>query len=279
MALTSLSGGEGTRVKRPGFPASRTETRRRWLVPLWVVLLALLGCGDVTDGSNGEPDPEPYAHDLAPGASAGDFLSSADFDRLVVEVQYVAGFRPTDAALQDLQTFLNARLNKPGGIELRLAAPLRIPTVATYSADDARALERQHRTLYTHGTTIAAYLLLLNGEYAGGANVLGIAYNNTSMALFIEKISQYTGGPLEPSQATVEATVANHEFGHLLGLVNSGSPMQTEHQDEPNGQHCDNENCLMHYSVRLTDFISNLLGGMPQLDQNCLDDLRANGGR
>lgn len=32
----------------------------------------------------------------------------------------------------------------------------------------------------------------------------------------------------------------------------------------------------MHYSVRLTDFISNLLGGMPQLDQNCLDDLQAN---
>lgn len=251
----------------------------RWLVLVAAVFLALSGCGDVTDGSNGEPDPGPYAHDRAPGASAGDLLSATEFDRLVVQVQYVAGFRPTDAGLQDLEAFLNARLNKPGGIEVRVGAPLQISTQARYSADDARALERQHRTVYTNGTTIAAYLLFLNGEYAGGANVLGVAYNNTSMAVFIEKISQYTGGPLEPSQATVEATVANHEFGHLLGLVNNGSPMQTEHQDEPNGQHCDNENCLMHYSVRLTDFISNLLGGMPQLDQNCLDDLRANGGK
>lgn len=247
------------------------------LVLLPAILFALSGCGDDVTGSNGEADP--YAHDLAPGASASDFLSGNDFDRLVVEVQYVAGFRPTDAALQDLATFLNDRLNKPGGIDVQLGAPLQIQNRASYSADDARALEQQHRTAYTEGTTIAAYLLLLDGEYAGGSNVLGIAYNNTSMAVFIEQIGQHTGGPLEPSQETVEATVANHEFGHLLGLVNNGSAMQNEHQDEPNGQHCDNEDCLMHYSVRLSDFISNLLGGMPQLDQNCLDDLQANGGR
>lgn len=240
-------------------------------------LLALPGCGDVTAGSNG--DPEPYAHDLAPGASANDFLAGTEFTGLVVQVQYVAGFRPTDAALQDLQTFLNARLKKPGRIEIRLDAPLQIQSKPSHSADEVRALEDQHRTVYTEGSTIAAYLLFLDGEFAGGANVLGIAYNNTSMAVFIEQIAQHTGGPLEPSAETVEATVANHEFGHLLGLVNNGSPMQTEHQDEPNGNHCDNENCLMHYSVRLSDFLSNLLGGMPQLDQNCLNDLGANGGK
>lgn len=240
-------------------------------------LLVLSGCGDVTNGSNGEP--EPYAHDLAPGASANDFLAATEFDRLVVQVQYVAGHRPTDQALQDLQTFLNARLNKPGGIEIRLGAALQIQNQPSYSADDVRALEEQHRTEFTEGKTIAAYLLFLDGEYAGGANVLGIAYHNTSMAVFIEQIAQHTGGPLEPSQETVEATVANHEFGHLLGLVNNGSPMQTEHQDEPNGNHCDNEDCLMHYSVRLSDFIANLLGGMPQLDPNCLNDLQANGGK
>jgi predicted Zn-dependent protease len=248
-----------------------------WRLSLLPAALAVLAaCG--SDTSNAEPDPEPYAHDLAPGASAGDFLSGGDFDRLVVEVQYVAGFRPTDAALEALQTFLSARLHKPGGIEVRLGAAVPAPNQASYSADDARALEEQHRTRYTEGTTIAAYLLFLDGEYAGGSNVLGIAYNNTSMAVFIEKISQHTGGPLEPSQETVEATVANHEFGHLLGLVNNGSPMQAEHQDEPNGSHCDNEDCLMHYSVRLSDFIANLLGGLPQLDQNCLNDLAANGG-
>ena len=251
------------------------------LLVLSALALSLAACGDdgITDNPNGNGEPEPYAHDLAAGAAANDFLSGTEFDRLVVQVHYVAGFRPTDAALDELEAFLNARLNKPAGVEIQLGAALEIPSQATYSTADVRALEQQHRTVYTEGTTMAAYLLFLDGEFAGGANVLGIAYNNTSMAVFVERIGEFTGGALQPSQETVEATVANHEFGHLLGLVNIGSPMQTDHHDEANGPHCDNEDCLMHYSVRLTDFISNLTGGIPSLDQNCIDDLRANGGK
>jgi len=248
--------------------------RGLWHLGFLSALAVLSGCGD----GNG-PGSGNFAHDLAPGASARDFLTGARFDRLVVDVRYVAGFRPTDAALQALGTFLNARLNKPGGIEVRLGAALQGSGRASWSLSDIRALERQHRTVYTSGTTVAAWLVFLDGAYAGGANVLGIAYHNTSMAVFSEQIMQHTGGPLEPAQDVVEATVANHEFGHLLGLVNNGSPMQTEHQDEPNGEHCDDPDCLMHYSVRLSDFISNLLGGMPQLNQQCLDDLRSNGGK
>ena len=245
------------------------------LIRLLLALAVLPACGN--DGNG--PDSGPFSHDLAPGASARAFLTDARYDRLVVEVQYVAGFRPTDAALQALSTFLNARLNKPGGIEVRVGAALPVPGRASWSLSDIRALELQRRTVYTSGTTLAAWMVFLDGAYADGANVLGIAYNNTSMAVFEQKIMDNTGGPLEPAQNVVEATVANHEFGHLLGLVNNGSPMQTEHQDEPNGEHCDDPNCLMHYSVRLSDFVSNLLGGMPQLNQQCLDDLRANGGK
>jgi predicted Zn-dependent protease len=260
---------------------ARFHLRRLRFLVLSGLALSLAACGDdgITETANGNGEPEPYAHDLAAGASAADFLSAAEFDRLVVEVQYVAGFRPTDAALEEPEAFLNARLNKPAGVEIRLGAALEIPSQATYSAADVRSLEQQHRTVYTEGKTIAAYLLFLDGEYAGGSNVLGIAYNNTSMAVFVERIGDFTGGPVQPSQETVEATVANHEFGHLLGLVNIGSAMQTDHHDEANGPHCDNEDCLMHYSVRLTDFISNLTGGIPSLDQNCIDDLQANGGK
>lgn len=247
----------------------------RTLAVLTATVTLLSGCGKDVSGN----DPGTYGHDRAPGASARDFLSAGTFSHLVVEVRYVTGFRPTDAALQNLQAFLNARLNKPGGIEVRLGSALPGPGRATWSDSDIRALERQHRTVFTDGTTIAAWLVFLDGEYAASASVLGIAYNNTSMAVFGEQIMAHTGGALEPTQQVVEVTVANHEFGHLLGLVNNGAAMQAEHQDEPNGEHCDNSNCLMHYSVRLSDFVSNLLGGMPQLDQNCLDDLRANGGK
>jgi hypothetical protein len=239
-----------------------------------------LGCSDAPTGpGTGGSD---YAHDRAVGASAHDLLSADAFVRLVVQVQYVEGAGPTQQGLAHLEAFLNARLNKPGGIEIRRDEdPIGPATGRTYSAADIRALEQEHRTEYTRGDTLAAYLIFVDGEYTQ-ANVLGIAYNNTSTALFGQKIQQNTGGIGQPQRVTVEGTVANHEFGHIMGLVNNGSDMQEPHQD-PNpehGRHCDDSRCLMYYAVRTTDFLANLIGaGPPGLDQNCIDDLRANGGK
>ncbi len=243
--------------------------------------LALAGaCSGDGTGPGGGGTGGPYDHTRAPGASARDLLTSTTYDSLIVEIQNVQGFQPTSQGLQHLRTFLGARLNKPLGIELRVASsPLALQPQATYSAAQVRSLEQQHRTVYTSGRTLATYLVFLNGEFAGSPNVLGIAYNNTSMAIFEEKIVQNTGGLNQPTRATVEGTVANHEFGHIMGLVNNGIAMQTSHQDTQHGEHCDDPNCLMYYAVRTTDFLSNLLGGMPTLDQDCLDDLRAAGGR
>jgi hypothetical protein len=249
---------------------------------LLIALLGPMACGDgVTDPNGNDPDPPgpgEYDHARAPGASAADLLTADVFDRVIVQVQYVQGYEPSAAGLQHLEDFLEARLNKPAGITIQIDAPLPIAGQATYSAAEVRALEADHRTVFTEGTTLAMYALFLDGEFAGSPNVLGVAYNNTSLAIFEETIQAHSGGALEPSVATVEGTVAQHEAGHLLGLVNNGSAMQTEHQDEPNGHHCDDPNCLMYWAVRTTDFIQNLLDGMPQLDQDCLDDLQANGG-
>lgn len=243
------------------------------------------GCADTTSvidpsGNGGGGGAAPYDHDLAPGASAADLLASAEYDRLVVQIHYVDGYAPSATGLQALENFLSARLNKPGGITLLVPQQIEIAQQPTYSAAEIRALEDTHRTVYTEGRTLAAYLLFLDGELEGGPTVLGLAYHNTSMALFQEKIVTNTGGPLEPPQWTVEAAVANHEFGHIMGLVDLGSDMQVEHRDEPHGHHCDDPDCLMYYAVRTTDFLANLTGGdVPDLDQDCLDDLRANGGK
>lgn len=246
-------------------------------------LVALSACGDspTNPGTGPDPDPQPtaYDHARATGASAADLLSGADFDSLVVQVQYVEGHRPTDAGLQALRSFMEARLNKPRGIEIRIEPALQITQQATYSVADVRALEAAHRTAFTQDRTLAIYFIFLNGEFSDQANVLGFAHLNTSMAIFQEKIDEFSGGIGQPSQALVEGVVLKHEIGHNLGLVNNGSTMQVEHQDEPNGKHCDDPDCLMYYAVRTSDFISNLLGGEPELDPDCLDDLQANGGK
>lgn len=262
----------------------RHRLRDRIALAFLTVTVLATGCSEGPAGPGDQPDPpgsDPTAYDHArgPGASAGDFLAGSDYDRLVVQIQYVGSYAPDTQGLAELETFLGDRLNKPLGIQIETPEQIPVTQQATYSSADIRAIEATHRTMYTQGRTLVAYVLWIDGEFDQSSTVLGIAYNNTSMALFAEVIDDNTGGALQPSRTTVEATVAVHEFGHILGLVNNGSAMQVEHQDEPNGHHCDNDNCLMYYAVRTTDFLSNLMGGMPDLDQNCVDDLQANGGR
>lgn len=264
-------------------PRGRRAARSRLrTLAFFAVALVAAACSDAATPTDPDPrpfDPDPYDHARAPGASAADLLSSEDYDSLVVEIQYVEGFRPTDEGLAILETFLGERLNKPRGIEIRVQPALQIQTQASYSAADVRALEEDHRTAFTEESTLAVYFLFLNGEFSAQPNVLGIAHNNTSMAIFEETIQDNTGGLTQPSQSIVEGTVLRHEMGHNLGLVDNGSPMQVDHQDTGHGEHCDDESCLMHYAVRTTDFIANLTGDAPVLDQNCIDDLRANGGK
>ena len=69
-------------------------------------------------------------------------------------------------------------------------------------------------------------------------------------------------------------------MGHILGLVDIGSPMQTNHKDAAHGNHCNNTNCLMYYASETTDVLGFLItGNVPVLDANCRADLTANGGK
>jgi hypothetical protein len=62
--------------------------------------------------------------------------------------------------------------------------------------------------------------------------------------------------------------------------VDIGSPMQTPHSDPEDPAHCNNKDCLMFKSVETTDLLGILLSGKtPELDPNCLSDLKANGGK
>lgn len=264
-------------LSRDPEPVRRTS---RLLRVLLVTCIAVAGActSDATTPTSPDPDPEPYDHTRATGASAADLLSADSYDSLVVQVQYVEGHRPTDQGLATLHDFLTDRLNKPRGISIQVES-ISVASQASYTVEDVVALEQQHRTAFTEGSTLAIHFLFLDGEYGGDANVLGFAYHNTSMVIFQEKIENNTGGTLQPSQSTAEGIVLSHEIGHNLGLVANGSPMQEPHQDEENGKHCDNESCLMYYAVRTLDFIVGLTGDGPVLDQNCIDDLQTNGGR
>lgn len=214
--------------------------------------------------------------------SPNNFLSNTKYDKLIVEIQYVKGFPPTAAAIHNLLGFLQEHVNKSSGISI-VQSEIASPGKSFYTLSDIENIERANRTQNTARKTLTAYLFFADNDYVannGNSKVLGIAYGNSSMVIFEKTIRDFSGGIMQPPVATLETTVMDHEFGHLFGLVNNGTPMQVPHQDAPYGMHCNNKDCLMYYTAETSDIISNIVGGnIPALDGNCIDDLRANGGK
>ncbi len=217
------------------------------------------------------------------GASANDMLSNENFNSIEFELVYVSGMKPSTTTISNFETFLNERLNKSGGINIELKE-IEITNKETYSITEVRTLEDEIRTKYNDGNKLSVFGIFLDGAYdenTDNGSVLGVAYRNTSFVIFEETIKQFSGRALAPSTSVLETTVLNHEFGHLLGLVNAGTTPQSDHQDEVHGRHCTTEDCLMYWTAETGEGLLNSISGgtIPSLDELCIQDLRSNGGK
>lgn len=210
------------------------------------------------------------------------FLSGDKYEKLVVEVVYVEGYAPDAQTITHLQNFLAARLNKPKGIFITQRS-IPSPGYSTITRKDLEQIEKSERTQFTKGKRLAAFVFFANAPYsedAGNNHILGVAYGTTAIGIFEKTVKDFSGGISQPTTFVLEATTLEHEFGHLFGLVDNGTPMQSSHKDEANGPHCTDTHCLMYYQVETTDFLANLMPGqVPEFDAQCLADLRANGGK
>ncbi|MEO7924383.1 MAG: M12 family metallo-peptidase [Chitinophagaceae bacterium] len=243
---------------------------------LFAVIL-FTGCKKSTDYVNNPGAPD-YLHNRPVGASANELLASSKYTSLKVEVQYMTGYQPDAAALNHLQGMLTALVNKPSGINI-ITKEIPASSNLNLSLNEVINIEKNNRTAFTSGSELAIYILYTNGSYTDD-NVLGIAYKNTSSVLFGKKINDNSGGFGQASRTKLVATVAEHEIGHLLGLVDLGSGMQTAHKDAAHGNHCNNSSCLMYYASETSDILGFLItGNIPGLDGNCRADLTANGGK
>ena len=241
-----------------------------------LLFLFTISCSDDdNNNTNNPPDNENYHHESV-GASAEDMVTDESFNSIVVDLVHVEGYAPSEEALNTTKQFLDETLEKPGGISFSVSS-IPAPGNNSYSVSDISDIEEDYRTLTNEDSQLAIFAFYADQHYSGNESVLGVAYRNTSLALFASQIESNTGGLDQPSKPLLESTVLNHEFGHLLGLVNNGTPMQNDHQDEANGHHCDNEDCLMYWSVETSDALGNLIGSQspPPLGEECIADLQA----
>lgn len=246
-----------------------------------IIVLTLIKCDKendkiIEDGINTESNRK------VTGSSANDFLSSQNYQSLVVEVSYVDGFRPNNQSLLNLKQFLENRINKPVGINI-IEKQITTPNKTNYSISDIINIEKTNRVNYNRQGILTVHLLFINGGFESDNNsnkILGSAYYNTSIVIFEKTIQEYSNEIFEPNRVDLETTVLLHEFCHLFGLVDLGSNMQNPHLDSDHGKHCENEECLMYWKVENTSILQMMSSGnIPQLDTNCLLDLHANGGK
>jgi len=252
-------------------------------------LLTVAACSDntsrVVDGTQTSVSPEAFSPTDPAGSSAADLLRSDTFTRIFIEVDWVEGFKPSDSGLDSLKVFMEQRLHKPDGIKIMFDEAIESPGISKYSSKDIRNLEEEHRSNHTNGNTLVIYVLALDAE-SENENVLGLAYFNTSIAIFQQLIQQSTNQTFRPNRVIVEGAVLRHEMGHLMGLVNNGTPMVGEeggpddHHDEDNGAHCTVEGSLMHFRIRTSNFGNAMMESyIPRLEPLDIVDLRANGGK
>lgn len=246
------------------------EIRHSINILLLILFLGLTACST---------DEEPAPDDRPLGVSARSFLSDEDYTSLTVEVVHVTGYEPAQSSLSSVKTFLETYLNKPAGISLKLRA-ISSPNVGTYSIQEIMEVENQYRTAFTSGKNLTSFIFIADNKSDASTSkefVLGKAYKNTSLVIF-EKDIRELAQSASVSSSQIQQITIRHEFGHLFGLVDNGTPAQSDHvyrnPDNPDEKgHCSITGCLMARNLDYTNPENLTLG-----DQ-CHIDLVANGGK
>jgi hypothetical protein len=209
------------------------------------------------------------------GTSAHDLLASDKFQSLIVQISYMQGYQPEPETITALENFLRLYLNKPGGISVTIQ---QIPASGRddLSLKQIVETEKKVRSVYSAANVLGVHVLITDG-FSLDRQVLASSYWNTSLCVFGKTVYELTAGGNQTARSRLMSILLQHEFGHLLGLVNQGSPMQVPHRDSANGAHCSNEKCLMNYGIETGN--PDPLAALPTLDADCIADLKANGGR
>jgi hypothetical protein len=257
-------------------------TAYRILLFGWVFTM-FLGCK--SDDKDPPFDPT-LANRQSTGTSSEDFLRDSDFKSVTLEIVYAEGFYPEPGTIDHLLNFMEERVNKSQGITV--VERMIQPDISgnSYTINDIVAIETQHRTFYNDGTNLAVYVFFSNKKSSNDTPTrvtLGTAYRNTSAVIYKKTINDAAVSH-GINIGLAERTTLNHEFGHLFGLVNLElDDIHQVHEDTQSSKHCMVEECLMYFETtgnraavtrmllsRSTDRV---------LDQLCIEDLQAKGGK
>lgn len=198
----------------------------------------------------------------------------------IIEIDHVSGQAPDPEALELLKTRMNSLVHKDS-ITITIS-DRNLQGQDTWTEAELRNLESETRDHQTGGSTITTHVLYVDGELAGKPTVVGFAAGSRYVVIFKENIRDATSDILVRTTASqFEQSVLVHEFGHIIGLVNNGIPMQTDHEDDDHPGHSDNQNSVMWWQIERTSALDLFGDGATptRFDANDRADVCAAGGK
>lgn len=228
-----------------------------------------------------DPQPDPQSQPT-PGLQLSlpeRYIARKQDTRLMIEIDSVSGMEPRRQSEQDIVERFSALLDKPDGVEIEHDDAIE-SRGADYRWTDDELFELAPSIFDDDepAGTVSLHVMFLDGSYQSesGGTVLGVAWANRHIAMFTEVINQScSSAPLlgELSADACRASefgVWSHELGHVLGLVNNGISMQSDHEDSEHPHHDSEAGCLMYWAYDGPSFvdttITRLAAGRGEID-------------
>ncbi len=209
-------------------------------------------------GSSGTGFTPNLARKPQDGGSSGSqafFFLNKSVPSLVIEIDAVRGYEPTQAALTLLNQRLTGVADKPGGIQF-LPVDSTVQARDSWGTDDMKAAESKHRRTHNSTSQASIYILYVNGDAEGP--FIGVAHTGSSVGIMQEMI-RGAGTPVITAES-IEKAVLIHEVGHLLSLINAGYKSPRNHEDPEHPGHSSNQESVMYWAIESPSIVQ-LLGG------------------
>ncbi len=197
---------------------------------------------------------------------------------LAVEIDWITGCVPSVQTQEGIRAFLERYAKPARGVRLvldeeigELAPGIPIPESRMLTDLQIHELARRHRNQILRGGAESIYLLFIPRRAPTGS-----AQGERGQAFVTESFAVVATDPVREQGflaidgSEVERFVAQHELGHLLGLVSNESHEQDGH--------CTNSTCIMYPKPDLRAVLANwwraFSGRLPtELDADCERDL------
>jgi hypothetical protein len=159
-----------------------------------------------------------------------------------------------------------------------------------YDGGSLVRLAEAHRDFGAGPDVVSYYAVWLDGFYEKNGKVdeavLGAALPDYGIvAMFKPAVRNMDHSIVRTLARFTEQSAFVHEMGHVLGLVGTGLPQVTEHEDPDHAGHCDNPDCVMFWAnegpTNLGRFTQQFVasGNDVLFDAACLNDAHAALGR